>query len=220
MKKIILKSAVVTALSMFMAGVQADGMGVGVAARYSTLGMGLEVGKSFTPHFGARLGLNQYSTTDNQNIDNIDYSTKVDLSSTGLMLDWYPLGGTFHLSAGYLNSNNKISASATPAGSVTIGTNTVSVNAGDLVLNSEIKLGSGLFYGLGWGNVPASGFGMTFELGVVNMGTPDVSLTFIDNTGTLGLVQADIDQEIANMKGDLDEFDTYPVIALGFSYGF
>ena len=220
MKRIMMKSVVTVALFLTVATVQADGMGVGVGARYSTLGMGLEVGKSFTRHFGARLGLNKYSTTDNQNIDNIDYDTKVDLNSTGLMLDWYPVGGSFHLTAGYLNSNNKISASATPIGNVTIGSNTVTVNAGDLVLNSEIKLGSGLFYGLGWGNVPASGFGMTFELGVVNMGTPDVSLTYVDNTGALGLVQADVDQEIANMKGDLDEFDTYPVIAVGFSYGF
>lgn len=207
-----------------MGSVQAeeDGLGIGVGARYSTLGAGIEIGKSLNDNFGVRLGLNKYSQSDSQTIDDVDYDADLDLSSMALLLDWHPFGGSFHLTGGYLNSSNELTASATPSGDVTIGDNTVNVTAGELVLDGSVKLGSGPYVGLGWGNVPASGFGFVFEAGVVQMGVPDVSLKVTDNTPgqSLSIVQADIDKEIANMEDDLDQFDMYPVVALGISYGF
>ncbi|MEN8170159.1 MAG: hypothetical protein ABFS08_08055 [Pseudomonadota bacterium] len=89
----------------------------------------------------------------------------------------------------------------------------------DITLNGSVKLGSGPYVGLGWGNVPASGFGFVFEAGVVQMGVPDVSLV-LTGADAAAVNTTDIDQEIANMKNDLDQFDTNPVIALGISYGF
>ncbi|MDH5784822.1 MAG: hypothetical protein OEZ16_04340 [Chromatiales bacterium] len=218
MKRVNVASSMMVGVMMVATGnVQAD---VGVGVRMSSLGAGVELGKSVTDFFTVRVGLNKYSTSQSETIDNINYDTNLDLQSTSLMLDWNPFGGSFHLTAGYLNSGNEISVAATPNGLVTVGNTTVNVNPGELVLNGKIKLGSGPYLGLGWGNVPASGLGFVLEAGVVQMGTPDVSLSYIDNTGTLGLVQADIDQEIANMKSDLNQYDTYPVIAIGISYGF
>ncbi|MCW8917674.1 MAG: hypothetical protein OQL08_02515 [Gammaproteobacteria bacterium] len=222
MKNKVYKAVVAASLLAAMGSVQAEdeGMGIGIGVRGSTLGAGIELGKSFSDHFGVRLGLNKYSKSDSQTIDDIDYDADLDLSSTALLFDWHPFAGSFHLTAGYLNSNNELTASATPDGDVSIGDTTVTVTPGDLILDGSVKLGSGPYLGLGWGNVPAKGFGFVFEVGVVQMGTPDVDLVVTDNTGSLGIVQADIDQEIANMEDDLDEFKTYPVIALGISYGF
>ncbi len=224
MKKGIFKAAVVASLFAAVGSVQAeeDGLGIGVGARVSTLGMGIELAKSLNDNFSVRLGLNSYSDSDSQTIDNIDYSADLDMSSTALMLDWHPFAGSFHLTAGYLNSGNELTARATPTGLVDIGGQTVvPVNPGDLVLDAGVELGSGPYLGFGWGNVPASGFGFVFEVGVVQMGTPDVSLTVSgDPTLTSLIDQNEIDQEIANMQADMDEFDTYPVVALGISYGF
>ncbi len=214
-----------TAMSVFCAAVgtvqaEDNGLGIGVGARYSTLGTGIEVGKSFSDYFNIRFGINQYSQSDSMSIDNTDYSTDLDYKSTSLMLDWNPFGGSFHLTGGYLNSNNTISALATPTGTVNIGgTDYGPLAAGDVILDSSVKLGSGPYLGLGWGNVPSKGFGITIEAGVVQMGAPDVSLTVTDNAG-LGISQAEIDQELANVKGDLDQFELYPVAAIGISYGF
>jgi hypothetical protein len=207
-----------------MGSVQAEesGLGIGVGVRGSTLGAGIEVGKSFTDFFSARLGLNKYSTSSTQSIDNVDYDASLDLQSTALLLDWHPFAGSFHLTAGYLNSGNEMTAHATPTGSVDIGGQVVTpASAGDLVLDGNVKLGSGPYLGLGWGNVPASGFGFVFEVGVVQMGTPDVTLDISgDPTYTSQIDQTEKDQEIANMKADLNQFDTYPVVAIGISYGF
>ncbi len=210
----------VAGLFAVMGSAQAD---VGVGVRYSTLGAGVELGTSFSDFFSLRLGLNKYTTSENQTIDNIQYDADVDFQSTSLLLDWNPFGGSFHVTAGYLSSDNEIRALATPSGTVAIGNTPVTVSAGDLVLNSTIKLGSGPYLGLGWGNVPASGFGFVLEAGVVQMGTPDVSLTLSGtNTALIDALYAtgDVNQEIANMESDLDEYDTYPVIAVGISYGF
>lgn len=225
MKNKMHKAVVVAGLFMVMGSVQAEdsGLGIGVGARYSTLGAGIEVGKSFTSNFSARLGLNKYSMSDTQSIDNIDYNADLDLQSTALLLDWHPFAGSFHLTAGYLNSGNELTAHATPTGTVDIGGQVVvPVTAGDLVLDGNVKLGSGPYLGLGWGNVPASGFGFVFEVGVVQMGTPDVTLAVSGNDAALvsQIDQTEINQEIANMKADLNQFETYPVIAIGISYGF
>lgn len=191
---------------------------VGIGVKASTLGAGIELGTPLTESLVGRVALNTYSKSDDQTIDDIDYSADLDLRSTALFLDWHPFTGTFHLTAGYLFSNNELSASATPASSVEIGGQTY--DPSDIgKIDATVSLGSGPYVGLGWGNVPASGFGFTFELGAVQMGTPDVDLDIEDPNDVIA-ANNDIEKERANMEDDLDEFELYPVVSLGLSYGF
>lgn len=227
MNKAIVKAVVAAGMIAAMGTTHAeDGdLGIGVGASYSTLGAGVAIGKSFTDYFSVRLGLNSSSESADDTIDGIQYDAEMDFSSTALILDWHPLGGSFHVSAGYLNSDNELTGSATPSGDVNIGDYpTQTVTAGDLVLDAGVKLGSGPYVGLGWGNVPAKGFGFVFEVGVVDMGAPEVSLSLDRSSNTTLrdniIASGDVAKEEANMQADLDEFDTYPVIALGISYGF
>ena len=199
-----------------------DGAGLGIGLRYSTLGGGVEIGKSLGKNFGVRVGLNSFSEGATEEIDGSKYDADLHLSSTSLMLDWYPFAGSFHLTAGYLNSDNELIGRATPIGSVDIGGEiVVPVTAGDLVLDGNIQIGSGLFVGLGFGNVSKKGFGLVLEAGIIQSGAPDISLDVSgDETLVATIDQADIDAEIAAMQDDLEEFDLFPVIAVGFSYGF
>lgn len=219
MNKTMLKGVVAAGLLVAVGSVQAeDGMDVGVGARVSTLGLGVEIGTALNDKFGVRLGLNKYSMSDDQTIDDVKYDADLDLSSTALLLDWYPMGGSFHLTAGYLSNGSELTAKATPATSVQIGDNTYApTDIGSI--NASVELGSGAYIGLGWGNLPASGFGFTIELGVVKQGTPSVKMVIDDPNGVIAAA-GDIDKEIANAEADLDQFDTYPVIAVGLSYGF
>jgi len=190
----------------------------GVGVKASTLGAGVELGMPISDHFVARLGVNRYSKSADQSIDNIDYNADLDLSSTAIYVDWTPAKqGTFHITAGYLMSNSSLSATANPTGSVTVGDNTQTVS--DLTLKANVDLGSGPYLGLGWGNVPASGFGFTFDLGVVQQGKPDVSLKKSGSQASL-FSDADLKKEEDNMQNDLDNFELYPVVSLGLSYGF
>lgn len=225
MKSKFMKTAVASALLLTVGVAQAeeDGGSFGIGGKYSTLGAGVELGIGLSEHFGVRLGANQYSISETSDIDGIDYDADLDLQSTSLMLDWFPMGGSFYLTAGYVNSGNEITAHAEPEGDITIGDTTYNVTAGEVVLDGGIELGSGPYIGFGWGKVPASGFGFTFEAGVMQMGTPDVSL---DVTGSNAIIvdeintSGDKEREIANMEDDLDQYELYPVVSVGISYGF
>lgn len=188
----------------------------GVGVKASTLGAGIELGFPLSESFVFRGALNKYSRDDDQTIDDIDYDAELDLKSTALFLDWHPMQGSFHLTAGYLFSNSELTATATPTGTYDIGGQPYTA---DVTLHGAIDLGSGPYVGLGWGNLPAKGFGFTFELGAVSQGTPDASLTVSGADKDL-IDPADIAQEEQNMQDDLDEFDLYPVVSLGVSYGF
>ncbi len=214
-----MKKMMITSVGLALMGVSslasAD-LGIGVKA--STLGAGVELGVSLSDRFVLRGALNKYSKGDNQTIDGIDYTADLDLNSTSLFLDWHPLKGTFHLTAGYLMSSNQLSASATPSQAVVIGDNTYQPSDVGRI-DAVVDLGSGPYVGLGWGNLPAKGLGFSVELGVVQMGTPDADLTIDDPNGFIA-ANNDIEKERANIENDLDQYDTYPVVSLGLSYGF
>ncbi len=214
-----MKKLMITSVGLALMGVSslasAD-LGIGVKA--STLGAGVELGVSLSDRFVLRGALNKYSKGDNQTIDGIDYTADLDLNSTSLFLDWHPLKGTFHLTAGYLMSSNQLSASATPSQAVVIGDNTYQPSDVGRI-DALVDLGSGPYVGLGWGNLPAKGLGFSVELGVVQMGAPDADLSIDDPNGFIA-ANNDIEKERANIENDLDQFDTYPVVSVGLSYGF
>ena len=215
MRKII--PALAMGIMMLGMGTSAHAIGVGVKA--GTLGLGAELGFTLSDRFTTRLALNKYSVGADQTIDGIDYKADLDLNSAAVFLDWSPFAnGSLHLTVGYVNNSSEISATATPSGSVTIGNQTVP-GVIDLTAKSTIKFGSGPYVGIGWGNVPAPGIGLTFELGVLKSGAPkaDLSLT---GTDASSFTQAEIANEEKNMQNDLDQYDIYPVVSAGISIGF
>lgn len=208
MRKII--PALAMGIMMLGMGTSAHAIGVGVKA--GTLGLGAEVGFTLSDRFTTRLALNKYKMGADQTIDGIDYSADLDLSSTALFLDWSPFSnGSLHLTVGYVNNDSKLKASAT--GSYTFGDNPASFTT---TVDTTVKLGSGPYVGIGWGNVPAPGIGLTFELGILKSGAPKASLS-----ESSGLVpEADRAKEEQNIQNDLDQYDVYPVVSAGISIGF
>ncbi len=203
-------AALAMGLMMLGTGTSAHAIGVGVKA--GTLGLGAELGLTLSDRFTTRLALNKYKFGADQTIDGIDYSADLDMSSSAIFLDWSPFtNGSLHLTVGYVNSDNKLNASAT--GSYTFGTNPTSYTT---TVDTTVKLGSGPYFGIGYGNVSNAGFGFTFELGVVQMGTPKASLS-----ESSGMVPADdIAREEQNIQNDLNQYDLYPVVSAGISIGF
>lgn len=211
-----------TGLMMILAGgllafqsAQAEALGVGLKA--GTQGIGAEVGMGLNDYFVARLGFNTYNRSESRAIDGIDYDLDAGLQSTALLLDWYPFAGIFRVSVGYVSNSTEFDLEATPANSVTIGDTTYAPQ--DIgKIEGTAKFGSGPYLGIGWGNVPAEGFGVTFDVGAFSMPDPDVSYRVSNPNNQID--QADIDQEAKNIEDDLGEVDYYPVVSLGISYGF
>lgn len=208
---------------------------LGIAGKASTLGYGIEADYVLSDTFSVRVQYNTYSYDDTFDEDGIDYDGQLDLQSFGVLLDWHPFGGGFRVSAGGFNVDNKISGQASGEGTYEIGDEEYTVRPGDdLRLNADMKLGDGFkpYLGLGWGHSPANkgGLLLSFDVGVLIQGSPDVALdvsgTAEDqfgnpvDAGNDPTVQAELRKEEKNMEDDLKNFDLYPVVSLGIGWRF
>lgn len=207
-----------------MGSVQAEdeGLGIGVGAKFGTLGYGLDLSKNITDNFNVRIGMNQYSLSDTDTQDDVKYDMELDWNTLGLFADYHPFGGTFRLTLGYVNNSNKISMSAVPTATYDIGGSTyTAAEIGSLA--GDVTFGNGLFYGLGWGNAAkGKGFGFSFEAGIMQQEPDlnlDLNLTAVGQAAHPTAAQ-DVAAEEKKAQDDLDDFNQYPVIALGISYGF
>lgn len=184
--------------------------GLGVAAKLSSLGYGVELGYRLNDYLGVRAGVNtgsyEYSETDAGNT--YDYS--MDFDNIPLLLDWHVLGGTFRLTGGIVSNNNKVTGQA--AGALDIGTGTYTTSA-----TTDISFDkTSMYVGLGWASLPSAtkGLGFSFDIGVLGHGSPTVTLT------APGVPPADIAAEEASLNADLEDFKYWPVLSLGIGYTF
>jgi hypothetical protein len=200
---------------LFAAGNASADFAVGVKG--GTLGAGVEATIGISKRFNARLGYNAYDFDTEEEADDIEYDATLELKSAGLMLDIHPFAGAFRITVGMLSNSNQILMNATPTANQEIG-GTTYTPAQIGTLSGEVTFKkSSPYFGIGWGNAVSEGWplGMSFELGIVKQGKPQVAFS---STGTVS--QADLDAEADNAEEDLKDFDGYPVIALGFSWRF
>lgn len=242
-KKLSITICSVTMLMLSSSTAFADSLGLGISAKGSTLGPGIELDYRINENFNLRVQANGYNYSDDLNEDGIDYAGEIDLSTTGVLVDWRPFSGTFRATAGIYANGNKLSAIATDNGGdiYEIGDASYrSANNDPFSLDANIELGKSTagYLGLGWGNALASGWMFSFELGVLFTGKPDVALAasgsaivseqgisqqFSVTDSSNPLVQElnnNLRLEEANLENDISEFELYPVIALGVGYRF
>lgn len=193
----------------------ADGFGLGVKA--GTLGLGVEGTFGLSERFNLRVGANNYSYSMDETASGIQYDADLDLKSAALLLDWHPFAGTFRLSAGLMHNKNALHLLATPTSDQTIGGNTytpadIGTLSGDVTFKKSVP-----YAGLGWGNAARPGrFGVSFEIGALFQGKPDVTLRASGGA----VSQLDLRAEEQEAEADLEDFDMYPVVSLGFFFTF
>lgn len=200
---------------------------VGVTANLGTTGFGAHFSVPVQPSLNARFGVNALHYSYDDSADDLDYDFKLKLQTVDALLDWFPAGGVFRLTAGVVYNGNKIDARAKPNAidSYTINGRTYSTT--DVgTLNGKIDFRKVAPYlGIGWGNAIAKdkGWGFSADLGVLLQGSPKVKLSNSDcrlGTAQCDQLAADIAAEQANLKDDTDSFRAYPVIRVGVSYKF
>lgn len=197
--------------------------GFNVSARASTLGLGADVGYAFNDYLNVRVGFNNYTRDYETTEDDIDYDFDLELDSKTVMIDFHPFGGSFRLTAGMLDNNNELNGQAVSAGDYEIGGATyTSAEIGTLYSNVKLGESNPLYVGLGFAQaLGESDWGFTFDVGMVMMGKPVLTLT--PEGGTLVSdpnFQADLEEEEQAAQADLDDFENYPVIALGLTFQF
>ncbi len=199
-------------------------LGLGVTARVGTLGVGLDVAKSFTSQIDGRLGFNFGSIGTNRTDSGISYDSTLNLSSVQLFGDFYPFGSGFRVTGGLLSQNNRFSVTSTPSAAGTYTIDNTQFSASDVGnLTGEFKYANSIapYLGIGFGKPANEGLGFNADLGVMFTGAPKVSLnasnpTFNNDPTT----RAQLDAQVRQTENDLKGFNVYPVLSIGLSYGF
>jgi len=193
---------------------------ISMALKAGTLGVGLEAEKTFSDSFGGRVGINYFTYDYDGTKDDIDYNLDLNLLSVSALLDWHPFQGSFRISGGALYNGNDIDMDAKTAATYQIGDTTyTSANIGNLTGNVDFN-DIAPYLGIGWDTTfgKSKKFGFLFELGAIYQGTPKVDLSISGPLSGNQALQNDLQAEEDSLQEDLDNFEYYPVLAVGFNY--
>jgi hypothetical protein len=211
----------------------------GAGIKLSLLGIGGEAAIPITNKMDIRGGFNALSYSRNFDKDGVAYSGQLSFRSIEAHYDWFPFGGSFHLSPGMLVYNgNKVTANASVAGGQTFDLNdtTYSSDPANPISGKgkiDFKKVAPTFT-IGWGSlVPRNGrhWSIPFEIGAAYQNAPRATLSLTggacDSSGLncqdvssdptfLSNVQAEQDK----LNKDMSSFKFYPLISIGFGYRF
>lgn len=193
-----------------------------VSAKASTLGLGLEGIARINSRLNGKLGVNafqyEYDTTKSE----IEYDLDLELLSFSALLDWFPFGGQFHITGGLLANQNCLKLDAKSTATYEVGGATYS--AADVgSLKGELDFEEMAPYaGIGWGNPfnKEGNWSIAVDSGIVFQGSPNVELSTDGLLAGNAAFLANLTREAENLEDDLDEFEFYPVVSVGFAYRF
>jgi hypothetical protein len=189
----------------------------GLGLRAGTYGIGAELGVGFTPWFGLRAGGSTLDVSEDYDQNDINYDGTLKLGGYGLWVDFFPMKGTFRLTAGMLSNRNAIDLKAVPTDQIDIGDGTydpeqVGTLIGDIEFDSTVP-----YFGIGWGNIArGKRIGFLADLGVVWQGAGAVTLD-----ATAGFVDPDdLAAEAAQIEDDIEDYEFWPIVSVGLSIRF
>lgn len=212
----------------------------GVAVKIGVLGAGVDVAVPVGHKVNVRAGFSGFSLSHAFDNDGITLDASLKLRSASASLDWFPLGGGFHLSPGVMlyNGNEATAVASVPAGrTFTLGNQDFTSDpakpvTGTVAITFERRVAPSLM--LGWGNiVPRSGrhWSVPFELGVVYAKAPTAVLGLSGNAcDTRGLtcrsittdagLQAEVRAQEAKINDTIDVLKVLPVFSIGLAFSF
>ena len=197
---------------------QAEGLGAIVDAGM----LGVEFSANTSSHLSDPAGTEFFGYDFSDEFEGIDLGMKREPRPVAAMLDWHPAGGSFQFSGGMLFNQNELSANARPDESRDIGrAEYPAALVGELTGDVDFDVYAP-YIGLGWATDSDGdgGLGMSLDLGVAYQGQSDA--TFADSgpmSANPGL-QAERIRAQRVSADDLDDFNYYPLVAVGFSYRF
>jgi hypothetical protein len=212
---------------------------IGIGVKVSSLGVGFEAAVPVMGRANIRAGFNMFQYDRTLSQDGVSYVGKLNFRSSEAYFDWFPFGGSFHLSPGVLLYNgNKITANASVPPNQTFSFNgqDYASDASDPLTGAaklDFKRLDPAFL-VGWGNLAPRGrkhWSIPVELGAVYQNVPRLLLNFSGSACDAGGVncqpvagdssfQSNLQAERDKLNHDLAPFKFYPVISIGFGYKF
>jgi hypothetical protein len=195
--------------------------GHAVAVKVGALGLGAEYTHEINDRIAVRGGVYGSNLGFDAEESGIDYELDIVWDSLAAGIDFHPLKSALRLSAGILKNDNGLEAMSRPTGNVTIG-DTVYTPSQVGTLEGNVTFDDTATYlGVGWDwSRDKRIFGMSFDLGLVDQGSPVVTLR--GNGSLLGnpSFEQDIDAEERELAAEFDDLDLVPYLTLGFVFRF
>ena len=231
------RKLIIVPLSLLVLSFNAEAVEIGVGVKAGTIGGGVEISVALTQTVNARVSLTSMDVDDEtETIEigdagstaDIDAVLGLDFGATALLFDWYVFDGTFHLTAGFMKNDTKLSFSGSLLNGVILDGQALDPSDINGDIGGSISLGESFqpYLGVGWGRKAGDGGGLalTAEIGVALL-DPKADLTADVNIGgTNGLDQAELDARIKSAESDanddLSQLEAWPVITIGLNYGF
>lgn len=212
---------------------------LGVGLKFSSLGVGFDTALPVTSRSNVRLGVNIFNYSRDDSAGGVTYKGTVRFRSVQTSYDWFPWGGSFHISPGVLihNGNRVRALASVPGGGVfSLHETDYQSSPSDPVHgNADIDFHPvAPLLLVGWGNlIPRrqKRFVIPFEVGIVYHGTPNTLLNFAgtacDQSGLdcrdISIdprIQSDIEFERSQLRRDVSSFKVYPIVSIGFALNF
>ena len=199
--------------------------GMALGPKFGTTGIGLDYAFGINRHINLRSGFNYGSFNLDKSFGSVKYDTALDMISVPVLVDLYPAGGNFRISAGlYIQPDTKADIDATPSEPEQIGNH---VYAPEIIgtLSGTIEVEDVLtpYIGIGFGNTVGEDQWLTFSLDIgVMFQSYDVSLT-ADGAGMTTPVDTfrqDLVKEEKRIQEDADNFKIFPVVTLALGWHF
>ena len=222
------------ALLLFATNVHALDFGIGAKAGINGVGLNLSVG--LTKDVNLRLsaaaidvdGEDETVTVgDDGDEGDIDAELDFDYGTTAILVDWHVFSSGFRLTAGMLKNNGEADFDGVLQSDIVVGGDPLAV--GDLVggaIGGEVSLGDSYqpYVGIGWGRGAGGdgGFSLSVDVGVALL---DPSVDFEATVaGGSGLTQSELNAILRGIESDaedeLDDYELWPVLAIGVNYAF
>lgn len=196
---------------------------LGIALKAGTLGGGVEGTVGILDTLNARVGFNYFSMEHDMTESNVDYEFDLDLLTASLILDWHPFNNGFRVSAGVMYNGNELDATGQPtAGNYTINDTTyTAAQVGTLTGRIDFD-DVAPYIGIGYGNALSKDrkWNFVLDIGVMYQGSVDVTLDANGTSSGNAAFRSNLENERRQLQDELDDYQWYPVIAIGISYKF
>ncbi len=227
--------ALALGLLFFASNVNALDFGIGAKAGINGVGIDLSLGltKNVNLRFSTASididGEDETITVGDDGFEgDIDAELDFDYGANAFLLDWHAFSGSFRFTVGMLKNNGEADLTGVLQSGIVIDGQ--ALDPGDLVgasVGGNISLGDSFqpYVGIGWGRGAGGdgGFSFSADIGVAILDI-DVDIDANVVAGGNFANQAALETSLRDLEKDtedeLDEFELWPVIALGVNYAF
>lgn len=206
----------------------ADAIGASIGLH----GIAINYQKAFSNKLSSRLILSDMPLERDLKEEGIEYKVEYDRTNMGVLLDYHPFSGGFHISGGiYAGDHNWIMKAKAINQELELGDGTYTSK--DVQLEAQVSFAKAApYFGIGWGYAIQQklGFSANLDIGALYIGQPSISYqakgTVIDDNGnelnvaTFADFQGNVELERAKLETKLEDYDLLPIIQFGLAITF